>query len=197
MTSIRQEGSAPLANQSHIRRRTAASSVARLTEFANGDLHDLCDATETAIEAGGGFGWLTPPARQVLENYWNGVLMVPGRALFAARLDGVVCGSAQLVRPPRNNEAQAHMAELQHAFVAPWARGHGLARRLTETVEQAAREEGFRVLRLDVRETQLAAIALYESMGYECWGTNPHHTWVDGRFIAGRYYTKALSEGGL
>jgi hypothetical protein len=36
-----------------------------------------------------------------------------------------VVGSAQLVRPPRNNEAQAFSAQITHAFIAPYARGHG------------------------------------------------------------------------
>ena len=46
-------------------------------------------------------------------------MLVPDRALFVARLDGVIAGSAQLVRPTRNNEAQAHSAQLTTSFVAP------------------------------------------------------------------------------
>jgi ribosomal protein S18 acetylase RimI-like enzyme len=160
--------------------------------FASGELHDLCDATDEAILAGGGFGWLVPPDRQVLETYWKGVLLVPERRLVVARLDGVICGSAQLVRPPRNNEAQAFAAQLQHAFIAPWARGHGLARMLTEEIEAVARAGGFEILTLDVRETQERAIRVYESMGYVCWGTNPYYAKVEGRFVAGRYYWKRL-----
>src|SRR5207302_1791258 len=81
--------------------------IERLTQYSRTDLDDLCEATESAIVEGGGFGWLTPPARQVLENYWKGVLLVPERRLVVGRLDGVVAGSAQLSRAPRNNEAQA------------------------------------------------------------------------------------------
>ncbi len=61
-----------------------------------------------AIIDGGGFGWVNPPGRMALETYFRGVLLVPERELFVARLDGHVVGSAHLVRPPRNNEAQAH-----------------------------------------------------------------------------------------
>ena len=43
------------------------------------------------------------------------------RVTGSARLDGIVVGSAQLVRPPRNNEAQAFQAQLTTTFVAPWA----------------------------------------------------------------------------
>ena len=67
-----------------------------------------------------------------METYFRGVLLVPERELFVARLNGEIVGSAILVRPPRNNEAQAFAAHLMHSYVAPYARGHGLARMLTE-----------------------------------------------------------------
>ncbi len=154
---------------------------------------ELCDATEAAIGEGGGFGWLTPPPRQIQESYWSGVLLVPGRTLFVGRLDGVVAGSAQLVRPGRNNEAQAAACTLTTAFVAPWARGHGLARMLTEAVEDAARKDGFGMINLDVRETQDPAIAMYEGMGYIHWGSHPHYARLaDGSWVPGRFYYKIL-----
>ncbi|MGE0094632.1 MAG: N-acetyltransferase family protein [Alphaproteobacteria bacterium] len=161
-------------------------------EFKGPDLYDLCDATEGAIIDGGGFGWVRPPPRKALEAYYRGVLVVPERTLFLARLDGVVCGSAQLVRPMPNNEAQAFACNLMHSFVAPWARGHGLARELTLAVESYARREGFKVLNLDVRETQTAALALYESLHYVRWGKNPKYALVEGKMITGHYYYKEL-----
>jgi ribosomal protein S18 acetylase RimI-like enzyme len=167
-------------------------SVEPATEFKGPDLYDLCDATEAAIIDGGGFGWVRPPPRKALEAYYRGVLVVPERTLFLGRLDGVVCASAQLVRPAPNNEAQAFVANLMHSFVAPWARGHGLARELTLAVESYAKREGFKVLRLDVRETQSAAIKLYESLRYVHWGTSPKYALIDGKMIAGHYYYKEL-----
>src|SRR3546814_5322599 len=111
---------------------------------------------------GGGFGWLSPPPRQAMEAYWQGVLLVPERELFVGRLDGTIAGSAQLVRPPRNNEAQSLTAHLTTFFVAPWARGHGLAPALVARVEEAARMAGLRVLTPDVREPQTRAIEVGE-----------------------------------
>ena len=35
------------------------------------DLQELCDATEEAILAGGGFGWISPPSLKTLEDYWK------------------------------------------------------------------------------------------------------------------------------
>jgi ribosomal protein S18 acetylase RimI-like enzyme len=173
---------------------TPTTCVDRLTAVAGADLHDLCDAAEAAIQQGGGFGWLRAPSRNVMESYWSGVLLVPERELFVARLDGTVAGSAQLQRPPRNNEAQAYTGQLTTFFLAPWARGHGLARKLVEAVEAAARESGLRVLNLDVRETQKRAIEVYEQLGYRRWGINPRYAWIENRWYDGYYYVKDLRD---
>jgi ribosomal protein S18 acetylase RimI-like enzyme len=172
--------------------RAPTTAVERLEAFVSTDLEDLCIAAEDAIKAGGGFGWLSAPPRHIMEAYWRGVLLVPERKLFVARLDGTICGSAQLARPPRNNEAQAFAAQLSSNFMAPWARWHGLARRLVLAVEEAGRAAGFAILNLDVRETQAAAIQLYESLGYVRWGTHPAYARVDDQVIAGHYYFKRL-----
>ncbi len=173
----------------------ATTTVERLREFRGNDLGDLCDAAEAGIEAGGGFGWLTPPPRPVMEASWRGVLLVPERMLFVGRLDGVIAGTAQLLRPAKNNEAQARSATMSTHFVAPWARGHGLARDIVLAVEAAAAKGGALVLNLDVRESQEAAIRLYRSLDYRCWGTHPRYARVGGQWIAGLYFCKDLSAG--
>ena len=170
--------------------------VEHLTEFTEEDLHALCEATSAAIIDGGGFGWVNPPGRMALETYFRGVLLVPERELFVARLNGIVVGSAHLVRPPRNNEAQGHAAHLMHSYIAPYARGYGLARLLTTGVEERARELGYHVLNLDVRETQDAAIRLYESLGFERWGVHPDYAFVRGQPVRGFFYCKRLRRPG-
>jgi ribosomal protein S18 acetylase RimI-like enzyme len=167
-------------------------AVEKVESLSATDLADLCEASEAAIAEGGGFGWVAKPPRETLEKYWRGFLLVPGRSLFVARLDGMIAGSAQLIRPPRNNEAQAFSAQLTSSFVAPWARGHGLARGLLAAVEQAARRAGIAILNLDVRDTQQAAIRLYESAGYTRWGTHPAYARVAGKIVPGHFYFKRL-----
>ncbi len=170
--------------------------VERVEELTSDDLAALCEAADAAILEGGGFGWVQPPGRNALERYFRGVLLVPERALYIGRLAGVPVGSAQLVRPPRNNEAQAFAATLMHAFIAPYARGHGLARLLTARVEEGARALGYQVLNLDVRETQRAAISLYEGLGYIRWGVHPAYARVGGRTVRGIHYFKLLQPDG-
>jgi ribosomal protein S18 acetylase RimI-like enzyme len=170
--------------------------VERLGECGDEDLATLCEATNAAIIEGGGFGWINPQPHVALESYFRGVLLVPERQLFVSRLDGSIVGAAQLVRPSRNNEARAFAGELQHAFIAPYARGYGLARMMTHRVEESARSLGYHILNLDVRETQEAAIALYESMGYIRWGVHPAYARIGGRTVRGIHYFKVLQPGG-
>lgn len=168
-------------------------TVEKLTEFAAGDLHDLCDATDAAIESGGGFGWVTLPSRDILERYWQGVMAMPLRDLFVARLDGVICGTCQILRPPVNNEAQNFSVQLTTNFVAPWARGHGLATMLIEAAEESSRKAGFALINLDVRATLERAITLYEKLGYVRIGMHPYYARVKDQVIPGYYYYKVIN----
>ena len=167
-------------------------SVDRIAAFSEEDLLALCEATDAAIIDGGGFGWVNPPGRQVIESYFRGLLMVPEREIYVGRVDGVIVGSTQLVRPSRNNEAQAMAATITQAFVAPYARRLGLARMMVMRVEERARGMGYQVLNLDVRETHVGAIALYEALGYLRWGEHPAYARVGGQMIAGVFFYKLL-----
>ena len=156
------------------------------------DLQELCDATEEAIIDGGGFGWISPPSLKTLENYWKGVLLIPERILIIGKLDNVLAGSVQLIKPAKNNEAQSHSCTLSTFFFAPWARGFGLAKAVFKKAEAKAKSDGFKVVNLEVRETQSRAIQLYEQAGYIKSGVNPKAVFINNRYIAGYYYYKEL-----
>ena len=184
-------------DQVNIEELPPVPTVERLESLSASDLNDLCDATDAAIEGGGGFGWIDLPNREILENYWRGVLAMPARILFVARLDGVICGTCQLWKPPAQNEAQAHAVQLTTNFVAPWARGHGLAKMLLEEAEKAALEEEFAVINLDVRETHNDAIKLYESMGYVQFGAHPYSVRLDDKIVKSLYFYKVIDPAAI
>ncbi|MFZ4125603.1 MAG: GNAT family N-acetyltransferase [Rickettsiales bacterium] len=167
-------------------------SVEKLTAFRGSDLSDLCQATEDAITDGIGFNWLTPPMRDVLEAYWKGVLVVPSRTLFGGRLDSTLAASIQLVRPTKSKETSAFSCEIEAHFVAPWARGHGLAKSLLEHAEREAAKDGFSIIRLSVRETQERALQIYRESGYTEWGSLPYYEFVNANMVAGHYFYKKL-----
>ncbi len=170
----------------------AADHIERFDD--EGDLQALAEAATAAVLDGGGFGWVKPPKAASVEQYFKGVVLVPERALIVGRMDGVIYGAVQLHKPSRNNEAQAFAATIMHHFVAPYARGHGLARLMLQRAEELARGLGYQVLNLDVRETQSGAISLYEASGYERWGTHPAYARVRGKIVRGHFYMKFLSK---
>jgi ribosomal protein S18 acetylase RimI-like enzyme len=161
-------------------------------ELSLSDLNDLCDATDAAIDDGGGFGWIQLPARETLERFWNGAIVMPQRDVFLARMDDTICGACVLVHPPQNNEAQSHAVHLTSHFVAPWARETGLAKMLLQRAEKQAKSKKYTVVNLDVRETQVAAIKLYENQGYENYATHPAYAYADEHYVAGHYFMKIL-----
>ncbi len=58
------------------------------------------------------------------------------------------------------------LARLYSIATLPVARGKGVGRRLMDALERAAKKRGCDRLRLEVREKNRPAIALYESLGY-------------------------------
>jgi GNAT superfamily N-acetyltransferase len=60
----------------------------------------------------------------------------------------------------------AQAAEIKRMYVVPTARRRGLARVLLAALEDAARELGYAIVRLDTGPRQPHAQALYEAAGY-------------------------------
>ena len=74
--------------------------------------------------------------------------------------NGRPAGCGGLVR------VDADLAEVRRVFVAPCARGHGIARNLLHELEQHARQLGYQRLRLNTGDRQPEALALFRSVGY-------------------------------
>jgi GNAT superfamily N-acetyltransferase len=92
----------------------------------------------------------------------------PRGAFLLATLDDLPMGCVALSAPDR---------EVKRLWIAPQARGQGLARRLMAAVEDQARQMGLTDLRLDTNATLTEAIALYQSTGWSPIGrynANPY-----------------------
>lgn len=86
--------------------------------------------------------------------------MVRPRGVFlVARSDGQPLGCVGL-------KGGGSFAEVKRLWVAPAARGLGLARRMMAAVEDAARGLGIEILRLDTNSTLPEALALYRRSGW-------------------------------
>ena len=166
--------------------------VESLKTISETDLADLCNITEQAIKAGGGFGWLTIPPVESLKKYWNGIVLIKSNFLIVGRLNGNIAGASQIAFNPPNNEAQKNISKIQTHFVAPWARGYGLAKAMIDLAIEISKENNMKSIQLDIRETQSAAIQLFENKGFVKWGTNPSYAFINGSRIKGYYYYKDL-----
>ena len=92
------------------------------------------------------------------------------RVFVAVEADSIV-GTAKL--GPNRDGPGSHVATASF-MVAPNARGLGVGRALGEHVLEQAKGAGFSAMQFNaVVETNLAAIALWESMGFRVVGTVP------------------------
>lgn len=98
------------------------------------------------------------PARTTLPD--AGELREPSGLFLVARLHGAPIGCVGLKLPA------GAPAEVKRMWVAPAARGLGVARRFLAEVETRAAERGRDVLRLDTNKTMTEAIKLYHSYGF-------------------------------
>jgi GNAT superfamily N-acetyltransferase/DNA-binding MarR family transcriptional regulator len=103
----------------------------------------------------------------------------PNGFLLLARADGRALGCIALRR------TTPEFSELKRLWVAPEARGLGLARRLIAAAEDHARALGISTLRLDTNRALTEAVALYRSLGYADiprFNAEPYaHHWFEKR----------------
>ncbi|AIL65164.1 Acetyltransferase (GNAT) family protein [Rickettsiales bacterium Ac37b] len=176
---------------------TSDIKVQIIKEFKGSDLEDLCDSAIATMHDSYGFSMgfnvnLTSDYTTILENYFRGVLLVPERILIVARMDNVIAGSIQLLKPFPNNYTTSFAGSIESHFVAPWARGHGLAKHLLDKAEELAHDFNLSIIKLSVNVTHEAAIKLYENSGYQKWGTLEKHELIGNTLVAGNYYYKNL-----
>lgn len=92
-------------------------------------------------------------------------LASPSADLLVAAGSGGLAGYALLFR-----RRGSRIGRIYSIAVAPFARGQGLGERLLQRLEATARAHGLTEIRLEVRQDNAAAIALYARRGYLRFG---------------------------
>jgi putative acetyltransferase len=87
-------------------------------------------------------------------------LAKPSVRFFVARLDGKAVGCGGLVLGKEGK------AEIKRMFVDQAARGKGVGRAILQAIEDAARREKLRMIRLETGTSSREALSLYRSFGY-------------------------------
>ena len=103
----------------------------------------------------------------------------PGRAVFGAFDEDTLVGIVGLAREKR--ERLAHKGHIWGMYVAAAARGRGVARELMQTALGHARDTpGVAKVTLSVDAANVAAIALYETLGFVVFAREADAVRVDG-----------------
>ena len=111
--------------------------------------------------------------------YW----FAPSHEVFVAEGDGVILGTYYLMT--NQGGGGAHVANCGY-MTAPAAQGKGIARAMCEHSLVRATQRGFRAMQFNhVVSTNIRAVALWQSLGFDIVGTlpkafsHPTHGYVD------------------
>jgi ribosomal protein S18 acetylase RimI-like enzyme len=96
---------------------------------------------------------------------WRRRLSIPGSFNVVAESDGQPVGMASGV-----HATDESAAEVISMWVAPAARGRGVAKALVNEIARWAQDMGIRVMRLSVAEGNSAASSLYQRCGFRFTG---------------------------
>lgn len=106
-------------------------------------------------------------------------LSAPSNAVFGALVGGMLAATAA-VAPTGPFTSSRHKLVLWGTFVAPAHRRKGLGRLVVARAIEHARQSGARCVHLTMYLPNPAAGALYESLGFVVWGTEPEAVCIDG-----------------
>lgn len=119
---------------------------------------------------------------------WLEAHNVDNHPLLTAELEGTVAGYASL-SPYREKEAYRSTVELS-VYVAPEARGRGVATALMETILDLARkDEGTHTVVSVITAGNAASVRLHEKFGFTYCGTLPAVGKKFGRYLDTVYYS--------
>ena len=180
---------APLGTSQRRRLDEALATAERLVRAASCEIEEVDPGSAQALAAVGRY------AAELAGRFPAGfdagdpaadapAMGAPDGRFLIGRIDGVVatCGGVRRITATR--------AEIKRMWVdVPW-RGCGLGRRMLGALEDAARDLGYREVRLDTNATLVEAIAMYEHAGYrriERYNDNPYaQAWFAKRLTTPR-----------
>jgi GNAT superfamily N-acetyltransferase len=155
-------------------------------------IDQLTEVLLDCVEGGASVSFMQPMARETAVRFWQGVFDAVARAertLLVAEDAQGIAGTVQLITDMPEN--QPHRADVAKLLVHRRARGAGIGQRLMQAVEDAAREQGRRVLVLDTASA--TAERLYERLGWQRVGVVPDYALMpDGVLCATTFFYKQV-----
>ena len=133
------------------------------------------------VAEGETFSWDRDISEETARSAWMNE--PPGRTFVAVGKDGAVLGTAEM--GPNHGGPAAHVATAGF-MVDPLHSGVGIGRRLGEHVMEQARADGYRAIQFNaVVATNVRAVGLWRSLGFEVLATIPEGFWHPAQGLVG------------
>jgi GNAT superfamily N-acetyltransferase len=157
-------------------------------------IDELCDVLENCVQGGASVSFMLPFGREKSQAFWLNVAQSVNRGerlLLVDELEGEgIVGTVQLILDQPEN--QPHRADVAKLLVHDRARRKGVAGRLMNALETAARDNGKSVLVLDT-STGSGAETFYVNAGWEKVGEIPRYALMpDGEMTSTSVFYKFL-----
>lgn len=157
-------------------------------------IDELCDVLENCVQGGASVSFMLPFGREKSQAFWQNIAQSVKRGerlLLVDELEGEgIVGTVQLILDQPEN--QPHRADVAKLLVHDRARRIGVAGRLMNALETAARDNGKSVLVLDT-STGSGAETFYVNAGWEKVGEIPRYALMpDGEMTGTSVFYKFL-----
>jgi L-amino acid N-acyltransferase YncA len=140
-----------------------------IRDITEGDLPAFAAIFREVVEDGETYAYPEGLSDKQIRDLWFG--HAPARTVVAVDDTGRLLGSATM--GPNRPGRGSHIATASF-MVAARARGQGVGRALGEDLVRWAREEGYAAVQFNaVVETNTAAVALWQDLGFEILATVP------------------------
>jgi L-amino acid N-acyltransferase YncA len=141
----------------------------QIRDITASDLPGFAVIFREVVDDGETYAYPEGLADEQIRDLW--FEQVPGRTVVAVDDDGALLGSAKM--GPNRPGRGSHVGTASF-MVGSGARGRGVGRALGEDMVRWARDEGYAAVQFNaVVETNTAAVALWQDLGFEILTTVP------------------------
>ncbi len=139
-------------------------------------IDNLTEILHDCVHGGASIGFVLPFSMAQARDYWQTsvrpAVLSGATQLFAARRNGQIVGTAQLV--PASMPNQKHRADVSKLLVHRDARRLGIGRQLMLALQDSATGLGRTMLVLDTRSSD-PSLLLYQKLGFQIAGEIPNY----------------------
>ena len=160
------------------------------SDFGADGTAELLELFNDSIMHGGTIGFLKPMSRKQAAEFFTGLQqgITAGDTLAVVAGSKLLDGFGLIRRDPRD-ELRRHCWEMGRVMVRKEMQRHGLGAAIVQRLLAEAKRRKVEIVWLDVRLTNVAAIELFQKLGFRTWGIFPNNikekrTYVDVIYMA-------------